>query len=363
MHLRKITLHDFKNISDASLEFSPKFNLISGNNGAGKTNLLDAVYYLSMTKSFFSTSDQYVYAFGKEEAIASGLYVMDDGCEERVAVAVRKGGKQFQRGGKPYERLSDHVGLVPVVMVSPADTSLINDSGEERRKYLNSILSQTDREYLRHIQQYNQLLLRRNHLLKEGSPSLLLLETISERMEPHAAYVHESRSMLCSKLQPIISEFYALVSGNAEEVSLEYRSDLEEATLTELLARDAERDRILRFTSSGIQRDEVSFGLGGHPLRKCGSQGQQKTFLLALKLAQFTFMKDNYGLTPILLLDDVFDKLDMGRVESLLSVVARDDFGQIFITDSNKVRISETMARLEADRAEFFVSGGKIERL
>lgn len=358
MYLKKITLHDFKNIADASLTLSPKINCITGSNGAGKTNLLDAVYYLSMTKSYFSSSDQYIYRYGTEEAIASGLYQMDDGTQERVAVSVRRSGKTVTRGGKAYERFSDHIGLLPIVMVSPSDSALINDSGDERRKYMNFILSQTDRNYLRHIQAYTQYLLRRNKLLKDGFPQEVLLDTITEQMEPHAQYVYEARRKLCEQLLPIARDFYERISGGREEISIDFRSNMDEMGFYELMERNAEKDRVLGYTLSGIQRDEMLFALDGHPLRKCGSQGQQKSFLLALKLAQMRFMQEVYGLKPILLLDDVFDKLDMARVQNLISTVAASDFGQIFLSDSNKVRISGIVEAFEADCANFSVDNG-----
>ena len=360
MHLEKILLHDFRNIADAQLSFSPGINCISGSNGAGKTNLLDAVYYLSMTKSHFSASDQYLIRHGCEEAVLSGTYRMDNGCEERISVALRKGEKTVRRGEKPYQRLSDHIGLLPVVVVSPADSALVNDSGDERRKYLNFILSQIDRAYLSHIQQYNQLLLRRNKLLHDGAEALLI-DTVSEQMAPHAQYIFEARRSLCEQLLPITQALYTRLSGGAEAVSMEYRSHLAAQSFTELMALNAEKDRALGFTLGGIQRDELHFRLDDHPLRKCGSQGQQKTFLLSLKLAQMQFMRERYGLTPILLLDDVFDKLDTARVELLLSLVASSDFGQIFLTDSNKVRVEGLVNRFKADCAFFAVEGGRYE--
>ena len=267
MYLKKITLRDFKNIADASLEFSPKINCILGSNGAGKTNLLDAVYYLSMTKSYFSSSDQYIFRYGTDEAILSGLYGMDDGTSERIAAAIRRNGKTVTRGGKAYERFSDHIGLLPIVMVSPSDTALINDSGDERRKYMNFILSPTDRNYLRHIQSYTQFLLRRNRLLKDGYPQEVLLETLTEQMEPHAVYVYEARRKLCAQLLPIARDFYAKLSGGGEEVSIEFRSNLDESGFFELMDRNAEKDRLLGYTLAGIQRDEMLFTLDGHPFR------------------------------------------------------------------------------------------------
>lgn len=363
MFLTRITLHDFKNIREASLEFSPKINCISGSNGAGKTNLLDAVYYLSMTKSFFSPSDQYVYSFGSPEADLCGWYRMDNGTEEKIAASVKKGGeKLFKRGTKAYDRFSEHVGMIPIVMVSPLDSSLVNDSGDERRKYLNFILSQTDREYLAHIQAYNQLLMQRNRLLKSEILPDDLLETISDRMTVHARYVYTSRKELCDRLQPLIQEFYEKLSRGGEEVSITYRSDLDVLPLDELLKREMEKERILRFTTVGVQRDDVLFHIDGHPLRRCGSQGQQKSFLLAMKLAQFRVMKEIYGRTPILLLDDVFDKLDMQRVEDLLTIVSSLDFGQIFLTDCNTTRLEQVACRIGAACKFFTVSGGEVRQ-
>ena len=361
MFLNRLILRDFKNIAAADVEFSPKVNCICGSNGAGKTNLLDAVYYLSMTKSYFSSSDQYVYAYGAEEATLCGFYQMDGGTEEKVAASVRRGGeKTFRRGAKTYARFSEHIGLLPVVMVSPLDAALVNDAGEERRKYLNFILSQIDRAYLHHIQAYNQLLLQRNRLLKSEQASPLLLETFSERMAPHASYVHAARKDLCDRLRPMIQDFYERLSQGRETVDLAYRSDLDEMSLVELFAREAEKERVLRYTTAGIQRDDLLFRIDGHPLRRCGSQGQQKSFLLAMKLAQFRFVKEIYGQTPILLLDDVFDKLDMQRVEDLLALVSTLDFGQIFLTDSNKVRLDKVAQRIDAPCRSYRMESGNI---
>lgn len=364
MFLTGITLHNFKNIAHAQLDFSDKINCISGRNGAGKTNLLDAVYYLSMTKSFFSVSDRYVYGYDADEMTLCGNYKMENGEVEKISCSVKRSGeKTFRRGAKVYSRFSEHVGMIPIVMVSPLDSALINDSGEERRKYMNFILAQTDREYLRHVQAYNQLLVQRNKLLKSESCQDMLLDTLSDMLSPHASYIHQARKELCERLQPLIQDFYSKLSACGESVSMTYQSDLEEAPLVELLRRDAAKDRILRYTTSGVQRDEILFMLDDHPIRKCGSQGQQKCFLLAMKLAQFVFMKEIYRRTPILLLDDVFDKLDMTRVEALLKIVSTLDFGQIFITDCNKVRLKEISLRLGAPCRSFEVEKGEITQL
>ena len=364
MFLTRISIRNFKNIREADLSFSSKINCISGDNGAGKSNLLDAVYYLSMTKSFFSASDQFVYGYDADEATLCGQYSMEDGTEERIAASVRRGGdKLVKRGAKAYERFSDHIGLLPVVMVSPMDSALVNESGDERRKYMNFILSQTDKEYLRHIQAYGQLLMQRNKLLKSDVVPGDLLDVFADRMSPHAAYIFEARRRLAGQLQPMVKDFYSSLSPGRETVGLSYHSDLMECTLEEALMRDAEKERSLRHTTVGIQRDDLVFEMDSRPMRRCGSQGQQKSFLLAMKLAQFLFIKQIYGRTPILLLDDVFDKLDDNRVNNLLTVVSSLDFGQIFITDCSGSRLSSAAERLAAPCLDLRVSDGRVSVL
>ena len=364
MYLSRISISNFKNIREASLSFSKKINCISGNNGEGKTNLLDAIYYLSMTKSYFNSSDTYTFTFGEEVTAINGFYVKDDATEDKINIGIKEGGeKSIKKNDKAYKRISEHIGTIPVVMVSPADTSLINSSGEERRKFMNSILSQVDKEYLRSIMRYNQLLAQRNKLLKMSGISSDLLETINERMSPDAYYIYCKRKELCACLQERAKEFYAKLSGAKEEISLKYISELDspdanENSLNELFINNKERDLILRYTSVGIQRDDIDFCLGLHPIKKCGSQGQQKSFLVALKLAQFTLMKQLHGHSPILLLDDVFDKLDMQRVEYLLGLVASEEFGQIFITDSNKVRMSNIAKTVTKELQSYEVTDG-----
>ncbi len=368
MYLSRILISNFKNIREADLDFSKKINCISGNNGEGKTNLLDAIYYLSMTKSYFNPTDTYTFTFGENFTALNGAYVQDDSTEDKISIGIKDGGeKTVKKNDKAYKRVSEHIGTIPIVMVSPADTSLINNSGEERRKFMNSILSQVDKEYLRRVMRYNQLLAQRNKLLKMPGVSAEFLETINERMSPDAYYIYVKRAELCERLQELAKEFYAKLSGAKEEISLKYTSDLSdfipdrtvgENTLNELFAQNRDKDLILKYTSSGVQRDDVEFCLGEHLIKKCGSQGQQKSFLIALKLAQFTLMKQLHGRTPILLLDDVFDKLDMQRVEYLLGLVASDEFGQIFISDSNKVRMSNIAKSVTKELQAFEVTGG-----
>lgn len=288
MHLKRISVNNFKNIREAQLEFSRKVNCISGNNGEGKTNLLDAIWYLSMTKSFFSSTDAYTFTFGEDTAALNGAYLLDDNTEDVISLGMKKEGEKIvKKNSKVYKRISEHIGRYPIVMVSPADTALVNGLGEERRKFLTLVLSQIDKEYLKMMQQYNQLLLQRNKLLKMDSVCWELVETIDFRMSLSADYIYKKRCELCSLLEEKVYSYYAALSSGKETVKLEYISDLHEGSLDEILLKERAKDALLKFTSRGIHKDDIEFTLNGMPLKKCGSQGQQKSFLVALKLAQF----------------------------------------------------------------------------
>lgn len=364
MYLKRIIISNYKNIGEASLDFSKKVNCISGNNGEGKTNLLDAIHYLSMTKSFFSSTDAYTFTFGEDSAALNGTYVMDDNTEDNISIGVKRDGeKVVKKNAKTYRKISEHVGNYPIVMVSPADTVLVNGGGEERRRFLTLILSQIDKEYLRRLQSYNQLLLQRNKLLKMCPVMWDLLETIDMQMSVHADYIFGKRDELCRSLTDKVYFYYSQLSGSKESIGLEYVSDLQNGPLNKLLEECREKDSFLKFTSVGIHKDDIEFTLNGMPLKKCGSQGQQKSFLVALKLAQSDIMKQQHGAAPILLLDDVFDKLDMQRVEYLLGLVAGESFGQIFISDSNKVRMASIVERFTSECRSFEVTGGVYSAL
>ena len=346
--LKKIVVQDFRNITFQEIGFSPNVNCISGNNGEGKTNLLDAIYYLSMTKSAFPAPDAANFRFGTEGFTLGGNYLMENGLESRFALKVSREGKKLVRDDKPYSRMGEHIGTLPVVMVSPGDIALVSDSGEERRRLSNAVLSQMDREYLAAVLSYNRLLAQRNRMLKDIVPDQALLTVIDERMD---------------ELRPVVAEYYRLISGGGEEVSIEYKSDLTNCTLTEAFVSHREQDFKLRYTTSGIQRDDFLFSMNGHPIRRAGSQGQQKSFLVALKFAQYEIMKRSYGFAPMLLLDDVFDKLDLGRISNLIGMVAGADFGQIFITDTDSVRLSGIVDRMTDDRAYFTASAGEFTKM
>ena len=362
--LEKIVISDFRNIGLQELEFSPNINCISGNNGEGKTNLLDAIHYLSMTKSAFATSDKFTFRHGTEEFSLAGTYRMENGLSSRFSMKMTtKGEKKVRRDDKTYNKVSEHIGELPVVMVSPSDISLVSESGDERRRFMNAVLSQMDREYMSALHQYNRLLQQRNKMLKEQNIDRSLLEVIDMRMASFAEPVFRARKRFVEDLRPIVSQYYKTVSGGSEQIDIEYETELYKAGLDQLLESSFERDRVMKYTTVGVQRDDLVFTMNGHPIRRCGSQGQQKSFLVSLKFAQYEIMKRNYGFAPILLLDDVFDKLDMTRISNLLQMVSGNDFGQIFITDSNKVRMSGIVDALTQDRVYYETVSGTFSRI
>lgn len=358
MYLSRIILSDFKNIEGADIELSSKINCICGNNGEGKTNLLDAIHYLSMTKSFLSSSDRYTFRHGTQESVVNGTF-FKNGSIENIGISIKANGEKIVRkDSKTYKRVSDHIGRMPIVMVSPADTSIINDSAEERRRFINMMLSQTDQEYLRSSIAYNRVLKQRNQLLKQEYISDLLLDTMSEQMSSPAMYIFSKRKEAVESLSKCTAEFYSLISGGKESVSIEYVSELYDDMPLSLFDKSREKDKTLKYTTSGVHRDDLNFLMDGHPIRKCASQGQQKSFLISLKMAQYKIMNQMYGVTPMLLLDDVFDKLDHSRVSALINMVLKENFGQVFITDTDRSRV-EGIVRTFTDEGKFFnvVSG------
>lgn len=356
--LERITISNYRNIGLQELSFSPNINCIWGNNGEGKTNLLDAIHYLSMTKSAFAANDRFNCRYGTDTFSICGNYRMQNGLQSRFSIQVSEEGKKIRRDDKPLKKISEHIGELPVVMVSPADISLVSESGEERRKFLNAVLSQLGQEYLAAVQQYNRLLAQRNKMLKEMQIDSDLLAVIDHRMSGYAAQIHSARKTFAEQLTDVVAHYYSAISGGREEVSIRYVSDLDKGSLEDILLGRFNRDVALGYTSAGVQRDDLEFEMNGYPIRKCGSQGQQKSFLVALKFAQYEIMKEAYGFAPTLLLDDIFDKLDISRIANLLSMVSGNDFGQIFITDCNKARIREIVDGITSERAYFETSGG-----
>ena len=360
MYLKKISLLNFKNIAQEELALCPGINCLVGDNGAGKTNVIDAVYYLSMCKSSLTMTDGQSVRHGADFFLAEGQYLTDAGKTESVVCSFsRKGGKVLKRNGKEYERLSDHVGLIPAVIVSPADSALISDAADERRRYLNGFISQLDRTYLAAVMRYNGVLAERNRLLK-NMPDETMLRIYDLQLVEQGNRIHALRREFTQRLQPVVADYYRTLSGDREQVELHYKSELNDRPFEEILLDARQKDIVNEFTTAGIHRDDLVLKIGGYPLRKYGSQGQQKSFLIALKLAQYAVVAQTKGERPILLLDDLFDKLDAGRVEQLIRLVADDAFGQIFITDCNPTRLRTILDRAGGSYTLFTVSNGTI---
>lgn len=360
MYLKKLSLLNFKNIAQQELVFRPGINCLVGDNGAGKTNVVDAVHLLSMCRSALQMTDSQSVRHGTDFYLVEGEYLTDAGRREQVVCSyTRRGGKVLKRNGKEYERLSDHVGLLPAVIVSPSDAALICDAADERRRYLNAFISQLDRSYLTAVMRYNAVLAERNRLLK-NRPDETVLEIYDRQMAEHGAVIHARRQEYAGRLRPLVGEFYRLLSGDREQVELIYRSELNDRPFDELLRAARQKDLANEFTTSGLHRDDLVLRIGGYPLRKYGSQGQQKSFLIALKLAQYVLVSEALGERPVLLLDDLFDKLDAGRVEQLIRLVSEDSFGQIVITDCNPTRLRRILDKAGGAYSLFTVENGGI---
>lgn len=369
MILRRLSIVNFKNIASAAPEFSAGLNCFVGENGAGKTNVLDAVHYLSMCRSSLGMTDRQSVRHGEEFFVLEGEYTGSSDREWRVSCSFSTaagGGKKMKCDGKEYERLSDHVGVVPMVMVSPADSFLISDAADERRRWLNSFISQLDREYLQALVRYNAVVAERNRLLKElYTPGHTeILDVLDMQLARHGDRIHASRAEIIERMRPLVASYYARLSDDREQVEMSYRSEISAMRpMAEVLAGSREKDLTNQFTTSGIHRDEVVMRIGGHPLRRYGSQGQQKSFLIALKLAQFAVVREALGQTPILLLDDLFDKLDTGRVERLIELTSNGgglSAGQIFISDCNRARLEGVLQRGRREYSLFEIENGRL---
>lgn len=363
MILNKLSILNYKNILQSEVAFSPKMNCFFGNNGMGKTNLLDVVYYLSFCKSHLNTLDSQIIHNDEELCVIQGAYTIEDREEEIFCAMRRKQRKQFKRNKKEYDKLSDHIGLLPLVMVSPADAILIQGGSEERRRFLDLIISQHDKQYLHALIHYNKALQQRNSILKDQSHDASLYEVLEMQLDMYGRTLYEKRKQLVEEFTPLFNRYYQHICGSAEEVGLNYISKLENESLTALLEANRERDLILGYTSSGIHKDELEMTLGPSLIRRVGSQGQNKTYLIALKLAQYAFLAEKGVTAPILLLDDIFDKLDANRVEQIIQLVSGDGFGQIFITDTNRKYLDEILAQMNHDYALFRVEQGEVKPL
>lgn len=363
MWLKRISILNYKNLEQVDLAFSRKMNCIIGRNGMGKTNLMDAVYYLSFCKSATNPVDSQNICHDQDFFVVQGFYETDDGDPEEVYCGLkRRQKKQFKRNKKEYTRLSDHIGLIPLVMVSPADSLLIAGGSEERRRFMDVVISQFDREYLDALIRYNKALLQRNTLLKaEVEPEEELMAVWEEAMAASGEVVYRKRREFIDEFIPVFQSYYSYISQGREQVSLAYESHAAEGNLLVLLAASRQRDRIMGYSLKGVHKDDLIMQLGDFPIKREGSQGQNKTYLIALKLAQFEFLKRTGShTTPIVLLDDIFDKLDASRVEQIVKLVAGDSFGQIFITDTNRDHLDKILKKIEGDYKLFEVDNGMV---
>ena len=336
MYLSNLSLLNFKNISQADLELSNRVNCFLGDNGQGKTNLLDAIYHLSYTKSFFNSIDSQNVMFDESLYVIQGV-VKNEQEEYKLYCGLKKGDKKiFKKNKKIYKKLADHIGFFPVVMITPYDINLILEGGETRRRFFDALIAQFDINYLFELLHYNKLLKQRNAFLKTNTNSVDLLEVYDDQMIEKAQSIHESRKKFIDEFKPIFNKFYKDISSNKEGVGLNYQSALHENTMKELFINNRTKDQLIGHTSSGIHRDDFLFSIKNNPLKKFGSQGQQKTYLIALKLAKFEYIKLKKNINPVLLLDDIFDKLDDHRVGYILNLIEKNNLGQTFITDTSK---------------------------
>ena len=363
MHLQQIKLTNFRNYEYQSIDFSERLNLISGLNGMGKTNLLDAVYYLCMGKSHFQSTDKNVVRKGETFFRLEGYFLLEK-TEKIVAKVVPGDQKTIERNEVPYPRISDHVGLLPVVFQAPDDTTLALEGSEERRRFMDNTLCQLDHHYLDSLVTYNRILDKRNALLRkfaeQGSFNGPLLETFNHQLEEPSRYVFERRKWFIEQFQPAFNKFYATISDEAEQVECAYRSQLENGDLQELLEKATEKDRILQRTTVGIHKDDLAFQLKNLPLKRFASQGQLKSFVLAMKLAQYELLRQHKQKLPILLLDDLFDKLDDHRASQLIELLVKGNFGQVFITDTHPERAEEMAGRFGGSYKKFTVENGTV---
>lgn len=363
MILKNISIINYKNIKGVNLELSPKINCLIGHNGVGKTNFLDAIYYLSFCRSAGNPIDSQIITHGEDFFMLEGNYLDDGGDEENIYCGMKRGSKKhFKRNKKEYKRLSQHIGLIPLIFVSPADASLIEGGSEERRKLMDVVISQYDYSYIEALANYNKALQQRNALLKmEEEPDAALMEIWEQEMARNGELIYQKRDQFVQELIPIFQRIYQYISGQREEVSLKYVSHCQRGPLLEVIQRDRFKDRAVGYSLHGVHRDDLEMLIGDFQMKREGSQGQNKTFVLALKLAQFDFLRrTSSNTTPLLLLDDIFDKLDAQRVEAIVQLVSGENYGQIFITDTNRDHLDKILHESDGDYKIFTVENGNL---
>ncbi len=350
MILQKLSLLNYKNFETRDFEFDPKINCFVGKNGVGKTNVLDAIYHLSFGKSYFNPVTTQNIRHGEDFFVIDGIYQKSERTE-KIVVSAKKGQKKIiKRNGKAYEKFSEHIGFLPLVIISPSDRDLIIEGSETRRKFIDGVISQGDPLYLQALLKYNKVLIQRNSLLKYFAINHTFnsdtLEIYNGQLAEFATEIFDKRKAFLEEFLPIFLKRHKAISNGSEEVDLVYRSQLFENDLGTLLAENLQKDKVTQYTNFGIHKDDLLFQIAGHPIKKFGSQGQQKSFLIALKLAQFDFIKAHNKANPILLLDDIFDKLDEDRVAQIITLVDNEDFGQLFITDTHAERTEEVVKKV-----------------
>ena len=359
MILKNIDILNFKNIGNASLEFSPGVNCLLGMNGMGKSNLLDAIHLLSMVRPMTGAPDNSLIRHGEELMLVKGVFHTDAGNDDAISCGVAKGKrKSLKRNGKEYGRFSEHIGHYPIVSATPDDSRIVSGAGEERRKLMDMVISQANPEYLGALIRYTKALENRNKMLKAGFKDMLLYESVENSLTESAAVIFRGRKEWIEEMAPIVEEIYEKISGGREKTSLSYKSQLLEKEMKTLLNERRTKDRLLGYTSAGVHRDDMESGLDGYSLRALGSQGQLKTFAISLRLAIYRYLRDKKGLIPLLLLDDIFDKLDAERVENIMKEVTGSGFGQIFITDTNRKHLDDILAGISGQRSLINVEKG-----
>lgn len=365
MRLEHLSILNYKNLQQIELEFAPKINCFLGLNGMGKTNLLDAIYYLSFCKSTIHSYDTQNVLHGEKYFMLQGNYLTDAGRKEGISCGYKlRQGKQFKRNKKEYSRLSDHIGMIPLIMISPADWVLIGGGSAERRKFMDIVISQYDKSYLEALIRYNKALQQRNMLLKQQINDADLYLMWEDKMVVSGKLIYEKRKTFIKEFIPIFQRYYSYITQDCEHVALEYQSDILTDDFSEILRTSRAKDRIIGYSLKGIHKDDLRMHLGEYEMKREGSQGQNKTYLIALKLAQFDFLKRiGRNTTPILLLDDVFDKLDAERVKQIVQLVAEDNFGQIFMTDTNRDHLQEILANSGLEYRLFDVKNGEINHI
>lgn len=364
MILENISIINYKNIKGVNLDLSPKINCLIGHNGVGKTNFLDAIYYLSFCRSANNPIDSQIIMHDENFFMLEGNYRTEQGDIENFYCGMKRGTKKhFKRNKKEYKRLSQHIGLVPLIYVSPSDSSLIEGGSEERRRLMDVVISQYDHSYIELLSNYNKALQQRNALLKmEEEPDSSLLDIWEQEMARNGELLFQKRLAFVDELVPVFQQIYQQISGQREIVSLRYISHCQRGPLLDVIQRDRFKDRAVGYSLHGVHRDDLEMLIGDFQMKREGSQGQNKTFVLALKLAQFDFLRRTSSTTtPLLLLDDIFDKLDAQRVESIVQLVSGDNFGQIFITDTNRDHLDKILSKSDGEYKIFTVEGGDIE--